>query len=151
MKLKSLSIWALAAAFVVCAFAPRPAEASSIVLGAGESIYVEHHAMWLGFTGIVSESRCPLGVLCFWEGDAAVSVWAGNTPDDRREFVLHTHHGFPWQAQYGSNRISLLLVEPYPVIEHGTDPSQYRVTLSIEETLGTEPTTWGAIKSLYRD
>jgi hypothetical protein len=153
MKSRALrTVPAVAAALVICCFAPHALSGATVELSVGESMPVGDKGLWIGFTGVVSDSRCPEGLLCFWEGDAAAGIWAAEPPESREDFVLHTYARFGRQAEYGDYRISLLAVEPYPSIYREIDPDDYRVTLAVEEDiLGVQPTTWGAIKSLYRD
>jgi len=120
-----------------------------ITLGAGESITIVKYGLEIGFYGILLDCRCPEGLLCFWEGDATVKIWAAQSPEERLDFELHTYRGFQWQAGYGNYRITLVEVAPYPSIYGEIDPGEYKIHLIIKDDLAPiETTTWSGIKAL---
>ena len=45
-------------------------------LAVGASTEVGPDGFVVGFTGIQDDSRCPVDVICGWEGDAAAALWA---------------------------------------------------------------------------
>jgi hypothetical protein len=121
-----------------------------VELRPGESKTVE--GITLGFEGVLSEGRCPIGLFCFWEGDAACGLWAEMSERNRLEFVLHTSDTFGRTITYGGREIGLKVLDPYPVYERPTDPDDYVVTLQLshEQLTPTEESTWSRIKALYR-
>ncbi len=120
-----------------------------ITLGVGDSQTVGKYGLEIGFCGILSDSRCPEGVLCFWEGDAAAKIWAVQPSKDRMDFALHSYHGFEWQVEYGDYTITLVQVYPYPSISGEIDPNEYKATIIIDDDLApSETTTWSRIKAL---
>lgn len=143
----------LAAAALLCAAAVAPAQVSvgkEFTLGAGDSAWVGGDGLVVGFERIAQESRCPSGVLCFWEGDAAARLWADHPGYGRIAFELHTYHGFPWSFTWGTYEIALENVAPYPVVDVPIDPKSYVVTLVVTGTNApVETGTWGRIKALF--
>jgi hypothetical protein len=45
-----------------------------IELGLGETVRVDAGDLTIAFDAVLDDSRCPLEVLCFWEGNAAVRL-----------------------------------------------------------------------------
>jgi hypothetical protein len=123
-------------------------------LKVGASVDVGEDGLVVGFTEVPSDGRCPIGLLCIWEGDAAAVVWAAQPGTDRAQFTLHTSAMFSREALYASYRITLLHLSPYPVYQKPTDPAAYVMTLVVNKSsliTGTEPATWSRIKALYTE
>lgn len=107
----------------------------------------------IGFTEVPSDSRCPLGAWCFWEGDAATSLWLLRPGAPAEDFVLHTTTNFGMETShdFGDVTVALLAVVPYPVLDQPIDPATYVVTLvATENGVGVAPLTWSALKASYR-
>lgn len=129
-----------------------PSAASLFQLKAGESVVVGRDGFTVGFDRIVSDSRCAIGLLCVWEGDATVSMWAQSNSHQKVEFVLHSHAFFQQSAEFHGYTISLVKVDPYPVYGYPTPPAAYSVTFAISGELApVEQSTWGRIKGLFVD
>lgn len=123
-------------------------------LGVGQSATVGSAGLRVGFDQIVSESRCPIGVTCIWQGAATGRLWAESPSNPRKPFDLSTSKPFQTQAAFAGYIIKMIAVRPYPHYEEVIDPSTYVVTVLVTAadgpTVPTEPTTWSAIKALYR-
>jgi hypothetical protein len=121
-------------------------------LGVGQSTLVGAGGLVVGFTEITADSRCPLSVICIWEGDAEAALWAEVPTLPRTDFALHTYRDWPRVALYDGYSITLQLVEPYPIVPGPIDPDQYVVTLQVDESgVARQPATWGLVKALYGD
>ena len=122
------------------------------ILGPGESAELIDGDLYLVFTGILGDSRCPEGAECFWEGDAEAAV-VGDLPGEIQiNCVLHTAADYAQFCDMEPYRVFLLLVEPYPVLnEPPINPEDYLVTLIIVESgpVDVEERAWGSIKALY--
>ena len=109
--------------------APQATAASrEVVLAPGESARVE--GLTLRFEGVSSDSRCPIGVQCFWEGDATVTVTASEPSREASNLELHTSGRYPREAAYGRYRVRLVSLVPQPP-EGGVPAEQYRATLLV--------------------
>lgn len=99
-----------------------------VSLRAGESAEVGDRVVT--FTAVREDSRCPTGVECLWEGDAAVEllVEAGGEPT---VIVLHTALE-PRSAVAAGLRLTLERLDPHPVAGRQTPPADYEATLRIE-------------------
>ena len=121
-------------------------------LAYGQETDVGDVGVRLGFPGPVDESRCPYGVLCFWEGDAGVHLWIERPGAPREEFVLHTYRVWDQFLDFGAWRVTLLQVEPYPVFGEPIDPEAYVATFEVTaiDPVPAALTSWSALKSRYR-
>ena len=103
------------------------------VLGYGKSLQVQG-GLTLEFTS-VEDSRCPLNVECFWEGNALVRVTA-KTTRGTTVLELNTHSSAPASGQVdGLFTVTLRKLEPYPgadpQIGAGSLPASYEATLFV--------------------
>jgi len=121
-------------------------------LGVGQSVLITNAGIRVGFDELASDSRCPIGVFCIWEGNATVRIWGEVSPENRSFFELNSNSQFRTEAAYLGFIIRLLRVLPYP--EEGTvsGPNDYTVTMVVvrEGPIPAAGTTWGAIKALFR-
>ena len=141
---------------LLLAFLALPAQAglpfgAPFVLGVGEAAQIGDAELSVGFEGIASDSRCPMGVLCFWEGDAVAELWLALPGEAAQHFVLHTYYDYDQMIELGAYVISLQLVTPYPDIIVPIDPATYQVTLVVERApVPVTEASWGVLKALYR-
>jgi hypothetical protein len=105
------------------------------VLRVGEVAEFADERLRVGFAAVQEDSRCPpadTGVVCVWEGVAAVLVWAEKRPQARSTFILATTNagGYSTRAGYGEYEIELLDLAP----PHGGSitQSEYRLTLAVK-------------------
>lgn len=108
--------------------------------------------LYFVFTGILSDSRCPEGAICVWEGDAEAAV-VGDLPGEIQiNCILHTYSGSSGSCDMGPYSVFLLWVEPYPVASGPPiDPAAYIGHFMITESgsVDVEERSWGSIKALY--
>jgi hypothetical protein len=97
----------------------------------GQKISVESGALEIKFEAVTTDSRCPKGETCVWEGDAIVAlvVRSGDRPATRLE--LHTSAKGPSVAGYLDWNIRLAALEPYPVTGRAIPPADYVATLVV--------------------
>ena len=121
-----------------------------IILALGEE--AEVGALLLSFESILGDSRCPIDVVCFWEGDGVILVKASTLESKPVWHPLHSHQGFGNVFEYEGYKIALAKLDPQPVSDYPIPPDEYQATLRITETstLPLEDSTWGRIKDLYR-
>ena len=122
-------------------------------LGPGQSAELIGGTLYFVFSGILSDSRCPRGVECFWEGDAEAAVLGDLPGEIQVECVLHTSSDYDRFCDMGIYEVHLLAVDPYPEIDDlPINPADYLATFVIMEPgpIDLQPLSWGAIKALYR-
>jgi hypothetical protein len=100
-----------------------------VVLRPGESSKVD--GLTVTFVGVSADSRCPIGVQCFWEGDAVVTVSVSETSRAASNLELHTSGKFPREGSYGRYRVRLVSLVPQPREGEGVPAGEYRATLQV--------------------
>ena len=100
-------------------------------LAPGDVVRLADSDIYLGFMGVVNESRCPTGVNCIRAGDVTVTLASGR--DATRTFKMQLDAGQkgPNRRQLGSYTVELHEVNPYPSAEGQIKPEDYRVTLRV--------------------
>jgi hypothetical protein len=99
--------------------------ADSVRVRIGQTIVVE--GIKVRFSAVESDSRCPMDVVCVWEGDAVANfVVAQNCNCDTPVFELKLHTSLQPKsgAAYGF-RVTLLNLQPYPRASTPTKPDAY--------------------------
>ncbi len=110
------------------AVAPPPEETTdgTIIVSFGDSITLPGEQFPIRFAAI-DESRCPTGVVCVWEGDAAVSL-----DFSRTTYTLHTALA-PRSRTIGLYVVELINVKPYPEFQKEIPPESYSITLKVRK------------------
>jgi hypothetical protein len=98
----------------------------------GQTAVVAGSGLTVGFQGVSEDSRCPVGVQCVWEGDAAVDVTLEKPPAAKATRALHTSARSPREATYEGLKIRLQELTPQPKEGVPTEPRDYRLTLVVE-------------------
>lgn len=94
----------------------------------GEEASIENNTT-IKFDG-VSDSRCPMDVICVWAGDGGVSLALSNEGEQLHSF-LHTTL-FPREINYNGYRIILKSLNPYPKSSSPTKLEEYNIELIIK-------------------
>jgi hypothetical protein len=125
----------------------RPAHAERIEIPAFDSVAVGN--LVIGFDQLLNESRCPSGLECFWEGDAAIQIHVSRNGDDRHDYELHTHPDYGSLVTYDGWTLALVELRPYPPPDTVPVPDDYVAVLEVEKALPAGPVSWSAIKSRF--
>jgi len=108
----------------------------TITLKAGQSVLYLPDSLGIKFEDLLSEGRCPIGAMCFWEGMAEIQLRISK-PGFR---TLNVPAGIggtgqPYPALALGYKISLIELTPYPEIDQLPIPfSRYAATIYIEDT-----------------
>jgi hypothetical protein len=101
-------------------------------LGVGDTRKLEESQFSITFVGVEHDGRCPIGVLCVWEGDARArfDVCANGLS---QVVTLHTagREDLPSSIEALGRTISLVNLEPYPHVGVKIRADSYAATLSI--------------------
>jgi len=110
---------------------PAATAGENVQIQVGHTEAVEAEALKIAFEGVSTDSRCPKGEMCVWEGDAVavIAIEATGRPPARIE--LHTSAKMPSAAGYEDWSIRLESLEPYPVTGHTTPPTASVATIAI--------------------
>jgi hypothetical protein len=108
-----------------------------IPIGYGKTVLVEDEDLYITFTDL-TEGRCPIGAVCFWEGQA-VTKFQVVVPDKNPRIVTTIIRPSgdpdtnPEMTDYAFGySFTILELEPYPDIDRPYDPSEYVAVLRIE-------------------
>lgn len=134
-RLRYLLILALAA----CSSTTAPAsdndglirEPVEVTLAYGQVKQIEGSVLSLGFADVLHDSRCPVDVVCIWEGNAAVVVTIAAGKGPSYSLTLNTALE-PQFADWFSVRVTLLEVTPAPLAGQPIPPESYAIRLRVE-------------------
>ena len=115
------------AASVPCDASSSPSLGTSFKLRIGDVASIAGEKLTLTFQKLLADSRCPVGVVCVWAGEAKIRVRAERPPDAPAEFELSTRV----PAKYLGYELHLVNVAPAPVAGHESDPSDYCAEIKI--------------------
>jgi hypothetical protein len=147
-KIKSL-IGLIAVCVLFCilsCYITQPIETNEFELGQpftlqfGKQKYSEEGNITVGFSELVSEGRCPIGVMCVWEGRADIKVWLRLSRRAMPDTVLLYIYGYTsakdtLRHQFEDiqdYRIVLMQLDPYPRHHIRIRPESYVALLRID-------------------
>jgi len=86
----------------------------------------------------VEDSRCPVDVVCIWEGEARVTLLARYGPSDNPveeelQLTVNAYDKYP-TASFGSYQLRLSKILPYPDSKISTDKKDYKIELAVNKT-----------------
>jgi len=105
----------------------------TIIIGHNQIYYDPEYDFKLEMVSVLSDSRCPSGVDCVWEGNAEVRfdlIIGGNYQHD---FVLNTNQEFQTDTLIDKITYRLVGLVPYPKINQSIDIKDYKAKIIIEE------------------
>jgi hypothetical protein len=134
----------------------------AITLGFGQTVYVESEKLWITFTDMIGDSRCPMEAYCLWPGQAEIEISMRKRfgmedfvvlvlPADRDPFLEPEL----FECSYGY-RVYFLGLGPYPAAGHTIPDESYIALIYIEPDLECCPEgevcfTWVSPFLLQRD
>lgn len=86
----------------------------------------------IGFDSL-EDSRCPLGAVCIWEGNAGITITFKSRSQAYSSFRLNTHSSFLTDTLVDGLRFELIDVLPYPEINKDYAPEDYELLLYISD------------------
>lgn len=108
---------------------PSPSE-GNVSVAMGEKAAVGATGVTIDFRAVTEESRCPLSVVCVWEGNGQVALTLANGYGATRDATLNTSLE-PRRVHFAGLRIILAELTPYPTGEP-IDPADYVATFRVE-------------------
>lgn len=94
-------------------------------LAPGESARVSKE-LTTTFERVAADSRCPVDVVCVWEGDATVVVRVRRSSKEDAALELHTSKGLGSEARYEGYRVRLVELAPQPQSSVSIPQGKYR-------------------------
>lgn len=104
---------------------------TTLALRVGQEVGVRGSVMGVSFLGVRNDSRCPVDVMCVWQGDAEVEIGVRFGMGPTVPYVLHTG-GVPRSVDVGMYRITLVDLRPAPVSTTTIPPDHYVAELRVE-------------------
>jgi hypothetical protein len=161
----------LAAVLLLLQCSDKPTQPEQVKLGElftltpGKTVEIQGEDLSLTFRRVLSDSRCPFSVLCFWQGVAEIEIKLATKAGDSALVTLGVLGGTRYNAENPyfvdtlGYRLSLLRLDPYPeptVLSRLTTPPQpmleYQATLRIDHApVMSNPTGSVAITKLPPD
>jgi hypothetical protein len=121
--------------FAACDSATSPTHAVSLgqpfELPVGQAATIENELLVVSFQSVTADSRCPIGVLCIWAGEAVVALEARRLPSTTARVVLKTDPQSETTGRFQSYEIELVELKPHPQLGEAIDPGQYVATLLV--------------------
>ena len=85
-----------------------------------DTLFNYEENIWISFDSLITDSRCPIGLNCKWEGNAKVSFLFNS-----KRFNLNTYELFTNDTTISNYRIYLIDVFPYPRVDSLYTVDQY--------------------------
>ena len=115
---------------------------NTFTLKVGQTVTIQPGNLKVGFERVASDSRCPTGAMCFWEGMAQLRLWL-LPPGTDTVFVQSTISGYVTQSDTCCHkyvdtvgyRVKLMQLDPYPRIDGPLPPesSDYIAYLQVSK------------------
>jgi len=109
---------------------PSPS-AQSVSVRVGETAAVPGTGVTIAFHAVTEESRCPLNVVCVWEGNGQVSLTLTAGYGSTMDVALNTTIE-PRETVFSGLRIALTALSPHPTGEP-TNPGDYVATFDVDQ------------------
>ncbi len=129
-----------------CAIDPTEIPDNSVVLNQNDSVDVEikysesitiNKELTIYFKDVAADSRCPIDVMCVWEGDAETILVIQNNKSEK-EIKLHTKL-YPREMYFEGYLISIKQLLPLPKSTVLTKKSDYKITLTLKNAVAKQP------------
>jgi hypothetical protein len=133
MKLGTLGL-ALVFLLVSCGLStglPDPPGPDELDVRVGDEASIPGTVVRLGFERVSGDSRCPIGAVCVWEGDAAVEIGLTAGTGPTQAFELHTTLD-PRFTDFAGVRVTLVGLAPGPREGQAIDPNDYVARFRVE-------------------
>ncbi len=105
----------------------------TFTLRIGEQKALEKEGLVLTFLKLIEDSRCPTGVTCVWEGNAAIAIQIESKDKSAQKVTLNTHGSQDMlnSTQAFGHIIKLHQLAPWPDAETKTRLRDIEATLSV--------------------
>ena len=130
------SVFLLVAILTSCAQDPIISRKVSVneqfTIKAGQQVVIKGEKLSVQFSSVQNESRCPTGVQCVWEGNAAISIEVSKKRKKAEQAILNTNTAIqPNEFAYKKYRIKLLRLNPYPRIDEKIEAKDYEAVMIV--------------------
>lgn len=101
-------------------------------LKVGNSAVLPDQGLIIKFKSVNDDSRCPIGAICVWEGNATVVLELKNSIGDTLTANLNTSLE-PRTAKFSNFTIDLENLIPYPKLNETINSKDYVTTLLVKK------------------
>jgi hypothetical protein len=109
---------------------PPPELNEPFSLPIGKTVTFENEGLSIRFESVPTESRCPAGALCIWEGEAVAKLQMTKSGMGSTTIELNTTQ--PHITVFFSYTVELLELTPYPVLDQQLDTAAYQALLVVK-------------------
>lgn len=102
----------------------------TIVLPSGQIFHNNENNVSIYLDSVLYDSRCPLGFLCLWEGNAKVRFKFISNHNES-DLILNTYYQFQTDTVISGYKISLISLAPYPRSGVKIEQKEYKATMII--------------------
>jgi hypothetical protein len=97
-----------------------------------DCLYDAENHSYICFDSVLTDSRCPTGTYCFWEGNAEVRFKLEKLNEPDVQFNLNTFMRFRTDTVMGSYKITLTGLKPFPSSKHPVGQKDYTAQIRID-------------------
>ena len=101
-----------------------------LTLAVGQEVRAPDGVMRIAFLAVRNDSRCPVDVVCVWQGNAEVEIGVAFGMGPTVPYVLNTGVE-PRSADLGTYQLTLVELRPAPVSTARIPPDRYVASLRI--------------------
>lgn len=105
----------------------------TIELSYQDCLYDPENRFYLCLDSVLNDSRCPTGVLCFWEGNAEVKLRFEKLNENPIYFNLNTLSRFTTETIIDKYKFTLVGLNPYPIIGVKHPQNLYKAKLIVKK------------------
>lgn len=116
---------------VACAKSGPDKKPNGILMGKCNTIILENDNLRICYDSLINESRCPEGMMCFWEGIATGKFYFHINDAAKHTLTLATRdiERFSRDTIIGNYKVELLNIAPYPgELKPGAARAEVKIT-----------------------
>jgi len=105
----------------------------TIRLGYNQEYFDFNYDIRLRLDSVMTDSRCPRGAICLWEGNAEVRLELITEGNYQHYLFLNTNQKFKVDTLVGNIKLILVGLEPYPAVNQAIDSKDYIITVIVKK------------------
>jgi hypothetical protein len=135
MRKYKLWVWIVILMLLILSGCNKPAgnEVSlgqEFTLSVGQSVMVAGENLSIKFIDVTSDSRCPKGATCIWEGEVSALIEITSSGSTYRKVLTQPGSSSSTKTSFTNYEI-MFDIQPYPELNKEIDRKDYRLELVI--------------------